>query len=313
MSNHPKKPPGKAELMQIITDQCRLNLPLAEAADQSLSQLGLDSLGFVELAMGLEDALGITLDLDQLSADTSLSVLVDHILASSFQFEGAQESSPAESQISPQIQPPLRLQPQWVKGVSFQVDLPSYSLRALRPADVNDDYVSWWNDAEIQSRLGAPVRHWQMEQARRHVSRFDTHHNLHLGIFDRAQQQLIGFYTIFSNPHTRVASTNRVIGNKAYWRKGVSRELSAWSIPFLFDTMGMVKISASIHGDNHTSMWLVEHFGFQREGVLRQEIPAPHGGRLNVYKYGLLADEWRQQVEGGVAPWGPIPREKAAV
>lgn len=305
MPNNLNTPPSKAELLQLMVDHCRLILPVAEATSQTLSQLGLDSLGFVELAMSLEDALGVTIDMDSLNPNTNLSGLADQILAGSYQVMGqsAQTELQPQSCIAPLNVP---VQPQWVKGESFHVDLPNYSLRSLRPADVTDDYVSWWNDADIQSRLGAPVRNWDLARARQHVSKFDIRHNLHLGIYDRRNRQLIGFHTILSNPNTRVASTNRVIGNKAYWRKGISREIGVWSIPFLFDTLGMVKLSASIHGDNQTSMWLVEYFGFQREGVLRQELPGPNGTRLNVYKYGLLVDEWRQRMKNGLAPWGNV-------
>ena len=258
------KIPTKPELIAQIVELGRLNISADAAAAQTLTELGLDSLGFVELAMGLEDALQTTLDLDNLSPDTQLSVLVDQILADLTGGNGNPESTGAASNDDPDkpivvpVQAAAMAKPVWVRGVSFEVDLPNYSLRALKPSDVNDEYVSWWNDAEIQSRLGAPARGWGLAQARQHVGRFDTLNNLHLGIFDRSNARLIGFYTIFSQPKTGVASTNRVIGNRDYWRRGISRELSAWSIPFIFDTLGMAKISASIHGENKTSMWLVE-------------------------------------------------------
>ena len=292
--------PEKIELLRQMVSMCELSIPVDAAAESTLTQLGLDSLGLVELAMALEDAFQITLDLDNLSADTKLTVLADQILAGLHPAQPPTE--PVAAPAAPAATPPTPTE-HWVRGVSFEVHLAHYTLRALEPADVNADYVSWWNDADIQARLGATPRGWTIEDARRHVDRFDTDHNLHLGIFDRARGQLIGFYTINTKPQTGVASTNRVIGNKSYWRRGLSRELSAWSIPFIFTGMGMAKLSASVHGENASSIWLLEHLGFQREGVLRQELPGPGGSRLNVYKYGLLRDEWQQMVQGGHPLW----------
>ncbi|MFM6959691.1 MAG: GNAT family N-acetyltransferase [Schleiferiaceae bacterium] len=299
MNGNAPTPPTKEGLLQMIVDLGKLRQSVSEAAEQTLVELGLDSLGFVELTMGLEDALKVTLDLDNLSPYTRLSDLADQILAGAY--ASAVKTAPRAS--APPAQAPVV---EWLRGVSFKVDLPNFTLRSLGPDDVNADYVSWWNDAEIQGRLGAFARGWGLADARRHVDRFDIDRDLHLGIFDRAEERLVGFYTIFTNKRTGVATTNRVIGDKSYWRKGISKELSVWSIPFIFQAMGMEKISASIHGENHSSMWLVEYFGFQREGVLRSELPAHDGGRLDVYKYGLLRSDWERMVHDAVAPWGQI-------
>lgn len=189
------------------------------------------------------------------------------------------------------------------RGEAIQVETPHFELRSMTVDAINDDYISWWNDAEIQSQLGSRPRGWTMEQARRHVEQFDNLHSFHLGIYTRDGNRLIGFTTILANPQSKVSTSNRVLGDKSYWRKGVSKELSAWTIPFVFEKLGMVKIKAEVRGPNLSSIALCEYLGFAREGLLRQEVPGPNGTRLDVHVYGLLRDDWRDMCTNRQAPW----------
>lgn len=189
------------------------------------------------------------------------------------------------------------------RGANMQVQTPHFELRSMTLDAINDDYISWWNDAEIQTQLGSQPRGWTIEQARRHVAQFDNLHSFHLGIYTRDENRLIGFTTILANPKSRVSTSNRVLGDKSYWRKGVSKELSAWTIPFVFEKLGMLKIKAEVRGPNVSSIALCEYLGFEREGLLRQEIPGPNGTRLDVHVYGLLRDDWRSMCANRQAPW----------
>jgi len=179
-----------------------------------------------------------------------------------------------------------------------QVQTPHFELRSMTLDAINEDYISWWNDAEIQRQLGSQPRGWTIEHARRHVSQFDNLNSFHLGIYTRDGNRLIGFTTILANPKSRVSTSNRVLG-----RKGVSKELSAWTIPFVFEKLDMQKIKAEVRGPNASSIALCEYLGFQREGLLRQDIPGPNGTRLDVHVYGLLRDDWRSMCANRQAPW----------
>lgn len=177
----------------------------------------------------------------------------------------------------------------------LEVQTNSFILKTMKRVDVTDEYVSWWNDEEIQSKLGSKPRGWTRVQAVRYIEQFDNRWKFHLGIFDKITNKLIGFTSILSNPVTKVTISNRVIGDRAFWRTGVSKELSAWTIPFAFEQLGMEKIKAEIKGQNAASIALCEYLGFTRECVLRSESPANNGERLDVYVYALLRGEWQQR------------------
>ena len=190
------------------------------------------------------------------------------------------------------------------QGVPLRVRTDNFELRSLTPETVTDSYVGWWNDPVIQSQLGSRPRGWTLGHARRHVAQFDNKWNFHLGIYTLTDDRLIGFTTILANPRTGVSMSNRVIGDKSFWRKGVSKELSAWGIPFAFERLGMAKIKAEVRGANQSSIALCEYLGFQREGLLRADIPGNQPGqRLDVHVFGLLRDEWRDMCARNQSPW----------
>lgn len=197
------------------------------------------------------------------------------------------------------------------KGIPLRVLTLHFELRSLTPEMVTDDYVSWWNDSLIQAQLGSRPRGWTLEHARRHVQRFDNKWSFHLGIYTMDDSRLIGFTTILANPRTGVSVSNRVLGDKSYWRKGVSKELSAWAIPFVFEQLGMQKIKAEVHGPNASSIALCEYLGFEREGLLRRELPGANPvERLDVHVFGLLRDDWLAMCARNQTPWGPRPKPR---
>jgi RimJ/RimL family protein N-acetyltransferase len=194
-------------------------------------------------------------------------------------------------------------------GAPLHVRTSEFELRSLTPEMLNDDYVSWWNDPVIQAQLGARPRGWTLVEARRHVQKFDNRWSFHLGIYTLDDARLIGFTTILANPRTGVSVSNRVVGDKSYWRKGVSKSLSAWAIPFAFEQLGMQKIKTEVRGPNASSIALCEYLGFNREGLLRREYPgAKPGERLDVHVFGLLREDWQAMCARSQSPWSPRPQ-----
>ena len=179
-------------------------------------------------------------------------------------------------------------------GKPLQVSTKSYFLKSMNSADVSDKYVSWWNDDQVQSKLGSVPRGWTRERAVRHVEKFDNRWRFHIGIYDKKNNTLVGFTSIVANPITKITLTNTVIGDKAFWRVGVVKELSAWAIPFAFENLGMEKIKAEIKGENLGSIAVCDYLGFRKEGVLRSELPTKTGERLDVHIYALLKSEWKR-------------------
>lgn len=180
----------------------------------------------------------------------------------------------------------------WSPGQHLKLESERFLIRSLTPQDATETYISWWNDAEIQHDLNMPARKWGRVEAQRHISRFDNRMTYHLGIFPKGETLPIGFFTINGNPHTKVAVTNVVIGNKNFWGEKVPLEVRGRMLPFIFNRLDMLKVKGTIHGRNLPSIFNYEAMGFKCEGILRSELPGIDGGRADIYVYGLLRDEW---------------------
>ena len=180
----------------------------------------------------------------------------------------------------------------WQPGQLLQVQTERFVLRSLVPADADEVYTSWWNDAEIQQGFNSPPRNWNRERAARHIQQFNNKDKFHLGIYTKDIGQLIGFFAMFVDHAQIVTKTNVCIGNKTYWGQDVVLEVRARMLDFLFNRLAMEKVEGEILGRNLPSIYNYKAQGFTAEGVRRKQIKTFDGGRTEIYHFGLLKQEW---------------------
>ncbi len=86
-----------------------------------------------------------------------------------------------------------------------------------------------------------------------------------------------------------------------HWHKGIMSEALKALIPFGFNEIEMHRIQASVFPENTASIHLLEKFGFQKEGILRQYTYIKHRDMwedclvmaLLKSEYGLRSQELR--------------------
>jgi acyl carrier protein len=69
-------------LLTFVVTMCKLTIEPEDAAQKTLAGLGLDSLELMNIAMELEYNFGLELDLDGVSAETTLGDLIHKVLSS---------------------------------------------------------------------------------------------------------------------------------------------------------------------------------------------------------------------------------------
>lgn len=75
------------------------------------------------------------------------------------------------------------------------------------------------------------------------------------------------------------------------WGNGYATDALATVCGYAFEERRLHKVHASVYETNDASRRVLEKCGFTREGVLREEAFV-EGERVDVHRYGLLADEW---------------------
>ena len=84
------------------------------------------------------------------------------------------------------------------------------------------------------------------------------------------------------------------IYNRNYWRQGYAYESCKAVINYAFGELKAHKIFAEAI-DTVKSVELMKKLGMQLEGIQRSQTKDNHGAWADLYFYGLLEDDWRNQ------------------
>lgn len=79
-----------------------------------------------------------------------------------------------------------------------------------------------------------------------------------------------------------------------YHEQGYGTEATDRVVQYAFDQLGLHRIAARVFEFNEPSQRLLESLGFTQEGIHR-EAEFVDGEHRDVYWYGLLEDEWREE------------------
>jgi len=73
-------------------------------------------------------------------------------------------------------------------------------------------------------------------------------------------------------------------------RRGYASDAAQRLVRYAFEDQRLHKVYANVYPDNEASQRVLESTGFQQEGVFREHAYV-RGERVDVYRYGLLAEE----------------------
>ncbi len=147
-------------------------------------------------------------------------------------------------------------------------------LRPLTEADVNEEYLGWLHDQEVQRYIESTRLPMTLERLREYVRRFEgSDRQVSLAIVEKASNRHVGNVTLNNiNWVNRTADTAIMIGGKDCWGHGYAFE--AWSLllEYAFQRLNLRKIIAGVAVDNAPSASALKRLGFQVEGTLRAEV-----------------------------------------
>ena len=170
-------------------------------------------------------------------------------------------------------------------------------LRPLSENEINERYLSWLNDPQINQFLEIRYRKQTMADIYGYVNGLRTSPGCEIfGVFARKSNMHVGNVAVthFNPNHQGTAIYGIMIGEQRALISGLGAETEALIIEFLFRQPEIRKIKAGCHSENHKSWQLIESLGFKREGVLREEAVLSSSKICDVYLYGILKKEWME-------------------
>lgn len=180
------------------------------------------------------------------------------------------------------------------KGRPVFLETKRFALRSLKPSDASERWMNWLKDPEVMGPLNAPIRKWTAQELMAHIASTDNNERYLIGIFDLTSKIQIGFFMIDVDLFHRRATFNVVIGEKAWWGKGVVNEARVALLDEFFDNRGIDKASGMPFARNFPAVFNYKAQGWRHEGTLRsQAFPVAGGSRLDQFQFGLTKDEWR--------------------
>jgi RimJ/RimL family protein N-acetyltransferase len=165
-------------------------------------------------------------------------------------------------------------------------------LKPLGRSDVNQEYLSWLNDAEVLRYRAPKSFPTTLAQLEDWVSSISARGELVLSVRARSDSRHVGNISLGTIlwPH-RSAELAIMIGAKDIWGKGYGTEAITLLTAHAFGTMGLHRLSAtSPNPAFNTSM---RKLGWTQEGI-RREAFFVDGGFVDFETWGLLEQEWRQ-------------------
>lgn len=168
-------------------------------------------------------------------------------------------------------------------------------LRTLTPDDACEDWLGWARDPQVMAPLNLPVREMSLNQLRSYISSFDNANRCLIGLFEKRRKTLLGFFMVDVDRTHRVATLNVLIGDRAWWGKGIVNEARAALLDHFFEHWKMEKAAGGPLARNFPAVLNYKAQGWRHEGTLRDHrLSVLDGKRLDQFQFGLLRSEWRK-------------------
>ena len=167
-------------------------------------------------------------------------------------------------------------------------------LRQIELSDCGTSYVEWLNDPKVNQYLETRWVNQDLESIKSFV--VDQRENTHSVLFAIVLKENglhIGNIKIGPiNRHHLYADVSYFIGEKSFWHRGIATEAIQLVCGFGFHELNLRKITAGAYSAAIGSWKALEKNGFIREGVFREQVFS-NGEYMDVYRYGLLSDEYK--------------------
>lgn len=168
-------------------------------------------------------------------------------------------------------------------------------MRQIELSDCDEKYLSWMNDPEVNRFMETKWSPQTMESIISFVqSQRENDHSVLFAIINKATNAHIGNIKIGPvHPHYHHADASYFIGEKSMWGKGIATEAIYLVCKFGFQELNLHRIEAGTYDVAVGSQKALEKNGFTKEGIFR-DLAILDGKYINIYRYGLLRDEFQE-------------------
>ena len=167
-------------------------------------------------------------------------------------------------------------------------------LRPLERGDLNETYLGWLNDPEVNRYLEAGLSSHTMSSLEQYYDQITgTSNTQFMAVVVNDSDLHIGNVKLEPiNWDHGTAVFGIMIGDKSKWGQGYGTEATRLAIEYAFEQLDLRKVSLGVVISNTAAVKTYQRLGFVTEGTKRQELLMA-GQYEDVYWMGLLRDEYQ--------------------
>lgn len=174
---------------------------------------------------------------------------------------------------------------------SVHIKSGAYIVRSLLAADASEELLSWLNRADMLRGLNLSKVDFNLAQLGRFIAGFDNYYHYILGIFDSADDRLVGFYTIDVNRTHKTGSLTTGIGDSSERGKRTLWSTIDAILDHFYAERDIEKFTARILARNYAILFnFKNNTRFTLEAHLKRECLAPDGKRVDLLVFASFKD-----------------------
>ena len=139
-----------------------------------------------------------------------------------------------------------------------------YFLRTVKREDASDRWAGWLSDPWTVHVLNSAPRAFTRKDVAEYIKQFDQRSRLLLGIFEMGTRLHVGFVRIDLD-NSGDALVNAVIGEATHRNRGANTDVFVALLDFLFDTVGVNRVRASVLLRNDVTLAYLLKLGWQKD------------------------------------------------
>lgn len=147
-------------------------------------------------------------------------------------------------------------------------------LRIINLSDANKKYCRWLNDREINQYLESRFEKWSLKKLKDYIRKTKEDKDyIFLAIVTKDTNIHIGNIKLGPiNRHHKFADMGIIVGDKAFWGKGVATEAIELMVSYAFNTLKLHKLTAGAYANNVGSIKAFKKAGFKIEGLRKKHF-----------------------------------------
>lgn len=168
-------------------------------------------------------------------------------------------------------------------------------LRPLESTDLNERYLGWLNDPEVNQYLESGIFPYTSDELRKFYDGLTgSRDQVILAIAENGNGKHIGNVKLGPiNWIYRKATLGILIGEKEFWGRGIGTEVTSLMVEYGFFRLNLRRIELGVFAEHKAAIKTYEKVGFKLEGCFREDL-----FRDGCYKdklwMGLLFSEYKR-------------------